>query len=152
MSEEKQAELPDQGVQCPGPHRFEYAICVHEGDWHSAGLLGEAARYHTPVRAVTCGRGKGQLPRELSLFSLDNRHVHVTCVKQAEDGTGIIVRLFNPLNKPQKVTFTFACKVERVAVCRADESEIRKLKTTGKQVAETVGPKKIVTYLVTLRD
>src|SRR5690606_7076193 len=48
VSEEKQAELPDQGVQCPGRHRFEYAICAHDGDWRRANLLREAALYHTP--------------------------------------------------------------------------------------------------------
>ena len=107
VSEEKQTELPDEGIQCPGPRRFEYAIIPHAGDWRAARLLTEAAKAYVPVRAAMTGRGKGPLPAEMSLMTLDNEALHVTCVKQAEDGDGMIVRLFNPLEEPQPATLTF---------------------------------------------
>ncbi|MCY3020723.1 MAG: hypothetical protein NTW87_17030, partial [Planctomycetota bacterium] len=91
VSEEKQTELPDAGVQCPGVQRFDYAIHVGENrtgavalransQWHMAGLLAAAAQRYVPVRAAMTGRGKGTLPQEASLLALRNPNLHLTCV------------------------------------------------------------------------
>ena len=52
VSEEKQTELPDPGVQCPGVRRFEYAVTVYGGKLEAAHLPAQAAEYATPVRAA----------------------------------------------------------------------------------------------------
>lgn len=149
VSEEKQTELPDAGVQCPGVQRFEYAIHIHAGNWATAGLLNRAADYATPVRAGQIGRGQGKLPSELSLIALDSTTVQITAIKQAEDGNGLIVRLFNATDKPQKLSLNFFRKLTKATVCKADESPLASLKPQGKSLPLTIEPRKIRTLRVT---
>ncbi|RLF67030.1 MAG: hypothetical protein DRN30_00955 [Thermoplasmata archaeon] len=148
VSEEKQSELPDTGIQCPGIQTFEYAICPHKGDWADANLLSKAAEHYTPVRAAMTGRGKGDLPLESSFFSVDNSNLHVTAVKQAEDGSGLIVRFFNPFDREEKMTLSFANEICRAVRCRLDEGEEETLKTSGCTLNYKVASKKIVTIKV----
>lgn len=148
VTEEKQAELPDAGVQCPGVHRFEYAISAHACDGAGAGILGRAAAWATPVRAAMTGRGKGRLPLEAGLLAIEGRNLAVTCVKQAEDGNGLIVRLFNPLDEAQEARLVFGRKVKRARRCRMDEADGKPVKPDGNTLTLNVGPKQIVTLRV----
>jgi len=150
VSEEKQTELPDLGIQCPGVRQFEYALAVHPGGWSSAGILHLAADYAAPVRAAMTGRGQGELPMELSLLTLDNPNLPITAVKQAEDGKGLIVRLFNALADEQTGTLRFHKKLASAALCKADETVIEALQPIGNELRIKVGGKKIRTYRVQL--
>jgi len=146
VSEEKQAELPDPGVQCPGVHTFAYALCPHAGDWTAAGLPTVAASYDTPVRAVMTGRGKGALPLEAGLFTLDTTALHVTAVKQAEDGDGLIVRLVNLQSTTQSATLTFTHALASADECRNDETPITALSPQGARLPISMGAKKIRSF------
>ena len=148
VSEEKQTELPDVGIQCPGVHTFEYAICPHNGDWAGANLLTKAMEYIAPVRAAMTGRGKGELPLQNSCFAVDNPNVHVTVVKQAEDGKGLIVRFFNPFDNKEKVVFTFGRDIAKATQCKMDESEVGDIKTNGKTLTYEADAKKIITLKI----
>lgn len=148
VSEEKKTILPDIGVQCPGVRTFEYALCFHAGDWKDAGLLAKAAEYDAPVRAAMTGRGKGTLPPEASLFAVDTANVHVTAVKHAEDGSGLLVRLFNPLAAAQDVTLNFGKKIKSASLCRMDEHEVKGIPASGSKLQYGLGAKKIATLKV----
>lgn len=152
VSEEKQTELPDPGVQCPGVRTFEYAIQPHAGDWKAAELLTAAAEYAVPVRAAVTGRGKGTLPHEASLLALDNGVLHVTAVKQAESGNGLIVRLFNPCGEEQSCRLTFGRPVAAALQCRMDEEGGKEVPADGNAVGLTVAAKKIISLRVVLAD
>ncbi|MDQ0194209.1 glycoside hydrolase family 38 N-terminal domain-containing protein [Paenibacillus wynnii] len=150
VSEEKLTELPDQGIQCPGERSFEYAIHVHEGDWKQGDLLGAAARYGVPVRAAAAGRGQGSLPAEAGLFTLHNRALHVTCVKQAEDGSGLIIRLFNASASRQEARLRFGITPVEVLQCTMDEQMVGTLdfKAQLEELVMQIGPKKIITLKI----
>jgi len=119
VSEEKVTELEDEGVQCPGNRSFEYAIQFNKGNYNE--LPNKAAEIFAPVKCAVCGRGKGDLPLENSLISIDNLNVHVTAIKQAEDGNGVIVRFYNPTDETQKVTIKADGKQY---ICHMDESVV----------------------------
>lgn len=125
VSEEKVTELEDDGVQCPGKRVFEYAMHFNTGDCNE--LPNKAAEIFAPVKCAVCGRGKGELPLEDSLFEIDNTHVHVTAVKRADDGNGVIVRYYNPSDKAQKVTIKTNAKLY---LCKMDESIIEEIGNT----------------------
>ena len=138
VSEEKVTELADEGVQCPGKHTFAYAIHFGQGDVHA--LPNKAAQIFADVKCAVCGRGKGTLPLEGSLLAIDNQHVHVTAVKQAEDGNGVIVRYYNPAEEEQTVTVNADGKLY---LCGMDESIRQEIEKT-----HTVKAKKIVTLRI----
>lgn len=141
VSEEKMTELADEGVQCQGINHFEYAININDGDYSV--LANKAAELNAGVKCAAAGRGKGDLPLESSLFAIDNRAVHVTAVKKAESGNGIIVRLYNTMETEQTVSFTFGKPVCKILLCRMDESVIEECQAT-----DIVPAKKIRTYYI----
>jgi mannosylglycerate hydrolase len=143
---EEQTDLPDPGVQGPGPHRFEYAIYAGPGNWQQAGLSNRAVRLHTPVRALQTARGKGDLPLEAGLFSVGNLNLQITCVKQAEDGNGLLVRLFNTLEENQIAEFRFGQLVREAYLCKMDESIVEPLPIKEYGIRFSVEPKKIRTF------
>ena len=53
---------------------------------------------------------------------MDNKNVHITAIKQADDGNGIIVRYYNPTDETQKVTINasgtqYKCKLDESIDC-----------------------------------
>ena len=139
VSEEKITELEDEGVQCPGKQVFEYALNFYKNNYNE--LTNKAAEYFAPVKCAVCGRGKGNLPKENSLLNIGNRNLHVTAIKQAKDGNGTIVRLYNPTEEPQKFSFGTNCKSVEI------NSMAEEFKATA-GAENTVAPKKIMTYRV----
>lgn len=148
VSEEKKAELPDEGVQCPGVRTFYYAICPHRGDWQAALLPRQAAEYFTPVRAAMSGRGQGKLPDELALLTLDNSQLHISCIKEAEDGSGMLVRLFNPTAENQTATLILVKPPMIVMRCRMDESDIEPVAINDNRILLLLEAKKIYSYKI----
>jgi hypothetical protein len=150
VSEEKMAELPDPGVQCPGTRSYEYAIAVHAGDWQSAVLLQQAAEYYTPVRIAMTGRGQGNLPLSASLFTINNSNLHVTAVKGAEDGQGLIIRFFNPTDAEISATLTFGKSLQSASHCKMDESFMNEIAVNKNKLKISARGKKIVTVRVVI--
>ncbi len=150
VSEEKQTELPDPGVQCPGVQRFEYAIAFTRGDWASGDLLNAAADYATPPRIAMVGRGKGSLPLAAGLFTMAGANVQVTAVKQAQDGQGLIVRLFNGLDRRNTAALKFAAKLKSARLCRMDESDLGAAGLRNNALTLDLKPKQIATVRVVL--
>ncbi len=98
--------LPTPGAQCPGRHVFEYAVIPHDGGWERD--YGQAHRFATPLRArwspaPLVRREPGetkQLVPSASLLELDGEGLVVTALKRAEDGDGVVVRLYDTLDRP----------------------------------------------------
>ena len=141
VSEEKMTELDDEGVQCPGSGNFEYALSFYTGDYNI--LPNISAEYFAPVKCAVAGRGKGELPHNYSAFSIDNKNVHITAVKNAEDGNGIIIRLYNPSDTEQTVNFNFGFNTSAIYSCKANEEIIEKASETIK-----ASKKKIITLRI----
>lgn len=150
VSEEKFTELPDTGVQCLGEQTFRFAIFAGDGDWASNALLSQAADANHPVRAIMTSRGQGDLPLEASLFTLDNTVLHVSAVKQAEDGNGLILRIFNPCETLQHASLNFQQMIKSALRCRMDETDIEPIPTSECQVQVSIGAKKICSVRVQL--
>lgn len=139
VSEEKITELPDEGIQCPGKQVFEYALAFYKDNYNE--LPNKSADYFAPVKCAVCGRGKGTFPKENSLFNIENKNIHVTSIKKANDGNGVIVRLYNPTDVTQKFNFGDKCKSVEIN----NMAEEFKAEST---VDVTVEARKIMTYRV----
>ena len=136
VSEEKQTELDDEGVQCPGCHKYEYAMCFNASDYTE--LPNRAAEIFANVKCAVCGRGKGNLPLENSVLSLDNKNVHVTAIKRAQDGNGIIVRLYNASESEQTITVETDKELFKCKMTEDTEYKIEKTHTIGAKKIETM--------------
>ena len=87
--------LRTPGAQLRGEHVFEYSILPHAADWEAAGAHVLAVQHLRPMRARWNRHGLGRIEGKGSLLRLDSSAFQVSAIKRAEDGDGVIVRIYN---------------------------------------------------------
>jgi len=90
-----QLETPD--AQCQGEHTFHYAIFPHGPDFESElKKIYDAAEWHHLKPYVW--QNDHQAP-ESSMLTIAPASIRLSAFKEAEDGSGIVLHLYNPSNK-----------------------------------------------------
>ncbi|MBR6312269.1 MAG: hypothetical protein IKR51_04765, partial [Oscillospiraceae bacterium] len=87
----------DKGSQCIGKCSFRYAFMPHKGDWEKGEVWKESERFNlflTSAQIAPTDHGKNPLTH--SFLELRTEALSVSAVKLSEDGSGWVVRLFNP--------------------------------------------------------
>ncbi len=141
-------ETPE--AQCLGRHRFELGIYTYAGRWEEAQVLEAAHSFAAPPIGVRLTELKaGRLPTESSLFSLEPAGLVLSVVKPAEDGDGIIVRVYNPTAKPLAGTLKAGWRISRAEIVGLDETPQGKIPTTPQGVPIAVKSGEIKTIRVT---
>ncbi|WP_133161848.1 alpha-mannosidase [Deinococcus koreensis] len=74
-----------------GEHEFTYSLLPHGGDWTQGGVLAEATDLNSPL-VVRAGAGRTPPPP----LSLEGVTVALGTLKPAEDGQGLILRVYEP--------------------------------------------------------
>ncbi|OAN73371.1 hypothetical protein A8B78_18800 [Jannaschia sp. EhC01] len=109
----KSATMPDR-VADQGEHRFTYALLPHLGDTR-LDVRAEAYALNYPPRVFkSAGASRGG-----PLFSCDSPRVVIETIKPAEDGAGVIARLFEAHNTRGPVRIALndrVTKLERVGL------------------------------------
>jgi alpha-mannosidase len=116
--------------QCRGRHVFEYALRFDGEELSNAALVRASQDYRTDFL-----RGDPfQPPLELA------GDVAFSCLKQAEDGAGFVVRVFNPNPEPESLTLSLPARRIRLD----EEGAVER----GLEIA----PCEIATFLIGDRD
>ncbi len=76
-----------------GRWTFHYSLIPHGGGWETS--LQEAHRFARPLRAVRSDGGAADLPPEGSLVDIEPPTLVLSSLKIAEDGDGVVVRVYN---------------------------------------------------------
>lgn len=123
-------ETPD--AQCPGTHTFRYAVLPHSTkEYENMEFLNrESERFHLPVLSM-CRKNNTPPPPTESFFSLSPGQLVVSAIKEAEDGRGCIIRIYNPTRKEIEASMTFHQRIQDASLVRLDETLIRRLDTVG---------------------
>ncbi len=93
--------LPTPEAQCPGSHRFHYALIPHADHW--PGVRAQAEAFRAPLKAVAANRSPGGLPPAGSLVQVQPTPFKLTTIKLPERGPGLIVRGVNLSQEPEAV-------------------------------------------------
>ncbi len=72
-----------------GRHRFRYAVMPHGGDFRAAGVVRAAYAFNNPLLVAPAAGAPA-----VSFFRVDRPNLVLDTVKRAEDGEGLIVRLY----------------------------------------------------------
>lgn len=88
----------DQGVQS-----FTYRLYPHCGSWQEAQIPAAGFQLNQPLTLLMESNHAGRLPQELSLLEIDAPNVLLSALKQAEDGDGTIVRVFESVGQSTPV-------------------------------------------------
>ena len=126
-------------------HKFTYSLFPHSGDFRETGTVKLAYLLNSPLEAKKIKSQNGTLPEEYSLLSIDSENVICETVKNAEDGDGVIVRLYECCNSRANVNLTLGFDFDDVYLTDLLENEERKLRKHGRTVNLTLKPFEIVT-------
>jgi len=127
-----------------GEHVFTYALLPHAGDWRSAGTVQEAYCLNQPA-IVQNGGLNGDA---FSLCSVSKSNVIVETIKQAEDGDGIIIRMYECHNARTPVTVTWNFPVTSIEECNAIEEKKADVPFSDGQFSFVIKPYEIKTFRV----
>ena len=129
-------------------HVFTYALYPHKEMWSAAGTVQEAYKLNQPAYAT-----RGELKNTgKSFISTDKDNIIIETVKPAENGDGMIVRLYDCENSLTKVTLTFAeGMLESVEECNLMEEKEADIEACGNSFTVSVKPYEIKTYRVRLK-
>ena len=125
-------------------HFFTYALYPHAEGWRAAGTVREAYMLNQPLLAVEKGTKVG----EYSFASVDKDNVILETVKAAEDGNGVILRLYESENAKTKVCLTVNRDFERAYICNLLEETETEAAVSGSRIQIPVKPYEIVTVRI----
>ncbi|MCA9888557.1 MAG: alpha-mannosidase [Anaerolineae bacterium] len=138
----KSATMPDP-VADQGKHKMVYSLLPHTGDWRN-GVPENAYDLNDPVLLVPISGGSGN-SAAVQLVSVNKRNAVVETVKQAEDGNGVIVRLYEGERNRGPVTLTAGFNVSAAYHCNLLEENDEELVVENNQVTLNLKPYEIVT-------
>jgi alpha-mannosidase len=84
---------PDPGADL-GTHQFTYSLLPHAGDVANSETIHAGYALNLPLRAQALPVQSGVLPRRHSYLAVDAPNLLIETIKRADDGDGIIVRLY----------------------------------------------------------
>ncbi|HZU01116.1 MAG TPA: glycosyl hydrolase-related protein, partial [Ktedonobacteraceae bacterium] len=142
----------DQGL-----HHFTYSLLPHKGDWREAETVRRAYELNVPIHVI--GDNQVALPPSTtdvvnmaihSFLYTDCPHVVVETVKPAEDGDGLIVRLYEAHNQRGRGSITFASALISAQECNLLEEPIAEASYEGHTLEFQVRPFEIKTFRIHL--
>lgn len=125
-------------------HFFTYALYPHAEGWQQAGTVREAYRLNQPALSV---RG-GQAGTEYSLASVQPANVILETVKQAEDGNGVIVRLYETENARTEACLTWNRPIASVEECNCIEEKQADAAFERARIPFVIKPYEIKTFRI----
>ncbi len=142
----KSATMPDVTAD-QGHHRFTYALLPHDGDTR-VDVRREAYALNLPPR-IFAGPGQGKGVAQ-PLVICESPHAVIETIKPAEDGQGVIVRLFEAHNTRGSVMLSCHPSVRAVERCGLLETDQLPLELVDHRVTMTLSNYEILTLRLRL--
>ncbi len=125
-----------------GQHRFSYSLLPHAGTWRD-GTIPAAYALNEPI-IVAQGSGQSGISQR-QLCWTDSDHVVIETVKRAENGEGIIVRLYENQRKRGTVTLETGIDLASAILTNLIEDDEQEIPVDGRRVSFAIKPYEIVT-------
>jgi alpha-mannosidase len=145
----KGAIFPDRDADL-GEHRFTYSLLPHAGDWRAGEVVRRAYELNAPLIAAPLAERPAAEPAAQSFLSVVGDHVVVETIKVADDGDGLIVRLYEAHNQRGSVRLRFGRLVRSAETTDLLERRIDPLPVAGNTVEVAVRPFEVKTLRVRL--
>lgn len=132
-----------------GVHHMTYSLYPHEGDWREA-LTARRGHELNHSMFVICGHP--DLADYPAFLQIDNPNLIVDTVKRAEDGNGVIIRLYECNGNRGAAQMTVRSDIEKVMETNLIEENMHSVETREKQILFEFGPYEIKTFRVLFQD
>ena len=114
----------------------------HANGWREANVVAEAFKFNAPI-LFTPGQAN---PR--SFASIDTPNVVIDTIKQAEDGKGIIVRLYECHGSRGVAKLTVDTPFKSATLCNVLEQPLAKAKVKANQIEIAYAPYQIISLRI----
>jgi alpha-mannosidase len=139
-----------------GPFAFSYALLAHEGDWREAGLPRHGYAFNHELVSLFANVHAGLSLEVKSAYRVEDPGVLITAIKQREAGGGIVLRLYESLERPVVTRLTSMRAVASVQQCDLLEAPLpgdsRCQQLSAHAVEVTLRPFEIVTVALQHAD
>jgi len=125
-----------------GEHRFAYSLLPHSGGWDELTI---ASAYALNDLLIVWPAGRGQISNLQSLISVNRPNVVIETIKQAEDGRGIIARLYESQRRRGQLTLTTGFPLAKAWRANLLEENQERLDCTGNRVTVSIKPYQVLT-------
>lgn len=143
----KQDYTWQKGSQCLGTSSCRLAFYPHKGGWEEGEVYKEAFNFNNKLRAYQTGTNEGDLPPQFSMMKIEPEEIVFSTFKKAEDGSGFVLRLYNPANKMVQGNVSFTKELTKVTEVSLEEIEKSRLDIKdGNKFTVNIGPGKICSY------
>jgi len=128
-----------------GEHRFTYSLLPHPGDWTAAGVSREAFALNSPLFAAVNG---GAPSTSYGFVAAEGGELGLGGLKGAEDGRGVILRLYEPHGARGPAALRFSSGVERAERVNLLEERVGTVAVRGGEVLLDVRPFEVLSLRV----
>ncbi len=137
--------FPTPDARCIGTYTLSYALIPFSKEgWEHAASSGYIYASNAVTARVT-DRHRGKISPEEDLVTLSSDLVRIAACKQAEEGDGLILRLYYIGEEPLTAVMTFDRRIKQVVLCNLNEEGIAAVPLSSGGCAVDFAPKKIVT-------
>jgi len=127
-------------------HIFTYSLYPHKGGWRDGATVEQSYYLNQPTMV-----SKGAVSSELGAFSLcstNMKNVVIETIKPAEDGNGVVVRLYECDNSLTNATLLWNQPFSIVEDCNLLEEKIDDVAFNKNEINFTIKPYEIKTFLI----
>jgi alpha-mannosidase len=141
--------IPDPQAD-QGQHTFIYSLLPHAGRWNAATIasayaLNDPLLVHAIDAATDAQRNVASPAHSASLIVAEQPNIVIETLKRAEDGNGIIVRLYESQRRRGQITLTAGFRLKAAWHTNLLEQNEHELLVVGQQITFSVHPYEIVT-------
>ena len=140
---------------CPDPvgdkgvSTFVYRLYPHAGNWSQADTVKYAFELNQPLKGFSTAAQNGTLGTEKSFIEVSRRNIAVDAVKPAQDGNGIILRMYEAGKSRGKVNVKFnLAEVKKVIECNLMEVDETELEFANNEFEFDITPNQVRTFRV----
>lgn len=143
----KSGSFPYDGATDNIPE-FTYSLYPHGGDFRKGGVVEAAYLLNRPLKAMPIETQNGRLPEACSFITCETDGVYVETVKQAENGDGTVVRMYEAFKETKTAVLKFGTAVRSVYLCDLLEREEKELLVKDNMVCVPIKPFEIITLKI----
>jgi alpha-mannosidase len=137
-------------AECPGPHRFHYAVVPFADNFIDADIKGISRRYRTSPPCVQ-GVEDGAVPGGRGLLATRTRKTCISAVKKHTSRDSLVVRLYNLTPEPVDEMLSFGADLRSAFRTDLFEKRATELPSNSpRELCVQLGPHEIVTIEVQL--
>ncbi len=125
-----------------GEHRFVYSLLPHQGGWENV-TAAQAVALNDPL--IISRQEKCAHPMPFGLISTDSPNVIVETVKAAEDGNGLIVRLYESHRRRGAILLKAGFRLAQAWRTNLLEQNLMPVETQEQQIKIQIHPFEIIT-------